>query len=146
MFAFKKNKGVAKRVFTIQDIGELYYNIWPKERFWMGRVDTIGTDKIDLVINTRNDAEPNVNQVDLVKSIPSDYEFYMYMFYSYLEDAYSEFSYEEIEMMFFLTAIEVEVNKDELMFTLEAHFDTPYQYDSFKYFTVINKVIQYATI
>ncbi|RWY46248.1 hypothetical protein [Mucilaginibacter gilvus] len=141
----KKNSALKERSFSIAGIGTFNYPMQSEERFWFANVDSIGPNKIELSIRTSNDEEPTQNQVDLIRGLPTEYEYYITLLYAYLEESYPELSSENFEQIFPLATIELGANECEWLFTLEPNFDVPRQYDRFKYFTIIDKAIIRAT-
>jgi hypothetical protein len=148
MFSFLKKvkKKSPSRSIVIPSIGILHYLTWPEESFWMGDVNTIVPNEIELRIETYNNSDPTEVQIELIQQLPSDCPYYMDICYAYLDEAYEKFSLEEIKKMYFLAAIELGRGNNRLTFTLEAYPFVNHKYDHFKYFTIVDKIITSATI
>jgi len=143
MFNFlKKNKTKSiDRSIVIPLIGILHYLTWPEKSFWMGDVDTIGPNKIELSIDTCGGSDPTEEQIRLIRELPADYDYYMEMLYTYLEVAFEEFSLETMKQMYFLAAIELNKHNNDLLFSLEPSFDVRSVYNHFQRFQIANKTV-----
>lgn len=132
---------------TIPAIGTLNYCCENCKAFWFGILDSIvNGSKVELTIDTLNGQSPTELQVKSIEEVINNILQYTNLLYSHLNVAYGDLSLDEIKNMYFLAAIEIKNNHNELWFTLEAMPHVFSIYDGFKRFTVIDKEIVWSNV
>ncbi len=135
---------------TIPSLGILYQVTQEGKTFWFGRVHGVApTSEIDLTINTVGNAEPTVEQIRSIESLPGDYEFIISLLLTHLSNSFrgtsQEVSIDSLRQMYLLCAVELKSDNSEWWFTMEPS-DVPTPYNFFPRFKVTNKRIVWSNV
>jgi hypothetical protein len=139
-----------KSSIIIPSLGTLYQVTKDKKTSWFGRVRGISpTNEVELTINTIENSHPSQDQLNLIKNLSVDYDFLINLLLTHLKKTINrtspEISIDNLKEMYFLTAVELTANKNELWFTLEpGDVATPFNF--FPRFTVVDNKIQWSNV
>lgn len=132
---------------TIEPFGKIEFNKRDKE--WFGLVDNICPDnKVELSISVDNINEELNDKIELVKKLATDYvtivrDLYDLAYKKY-KDTEFEVTREEIEKMYFLTAVNLKEDNKTWWLVLEPNFNVTSIYDHFLRFTMLDRKIIWA--
>ena len=132
---------------TIEPFGNIEYKKRDKE--WFGLVDNICPDnKVELSISVDNIDQDLNEKIELVKKFAADYEVIVAdlydLAYKKYKDTEFEVTREEIEKMYFLTAVNLKADNRTWLLVLEPDFNVTSIYDHFLRFTMLDRKIIWA--
>lgn len=132
---------------TIEPFGNIEYKKRDKE--WFGLVDNICPDnKVELSISVDNIDQDLNEKIELVKKFAADYEVIVAdlydLAYKKYKDTEFEVTKEEIEKMYFLTAVNLKADNRTWWLVLEPDFNVTSIYDHFLRFTMLDRKIIWA--
>ncbi|MBA5629733.1 hypothetical protein [Moheibacter lacus] len=132
---------------TIEPFGNIEYKKRDKE--WFGLVDNICPDnKVELSISVDNIDQDLNEKIELVKKFAADYEVIVAdlydLAYKKYKDTEFEVTREEIEKMYFLTAVNLKADNRTWWLVLEPDFNVTSIYDHFLRFTMLDRKIIWA--
>jgi len=132
---------------TIEAFGNIEFNKRNKE--WFGLVDNICPDnKVELSISVDNIDQDLNEKIELVKKFAADYEVIVAdlydLAYKKYKDTEFEVTREEIEKMYFLTAVNLKADNRTWWLVLEPDFNVTSIYDHFLRFTMSDRKIIWA--
>jgi hypothetical protein len=131
----------------IEPFGNIEFNMRDNE--WFGLVDNIcPKNKVELSIAVNNRDQELSDKVELVKKLAADYEAVVDELYNLAFKRYQntkfEVTREEIEKMYFLTAVELKEDNKTWWLTLEPEFNVATIYNHFLRFTMQERKIIWA--
>jgi len=132
---------------TIEPFGNIKFNERNKE--WFGLVDNICPNhKVELSISVNNVAQNLDDKLELVKKLAADYDRIVTDLYDLAYKSYkntqSEVTRNEIEKMYFLTAVNLKEDNRTWWLVLEPAFNVNSRYNHFLRFTMLDRKIIWA--
>ncbi|MBX7155883.1 MAG: hypothetical protein U0Y96_00325 [Candidatus Kapaibacterium sp.] len=129
---------------TIEPFGNIEFSKRDKE--WFGLVDNIcPNNKVELSISVENVDEVITDKIELVKQLADDYETVVANLYDLAYKSYKDGDYEvtreEIEKMYFLTAVNLKEDNRTWWLVLEPYPKVISIYDHFLRFTMLDRKI-----
>ena len=132
---------------TIEPFGKIEFNKRDKE--WFGLVDNIcHVNKVELSISVDNINEGLNDKIELVKKLATDYATIVSALYGLAYNKYKDTEFEvtreEIEKMYFLTAVNLKEDNKTWSLVLEPKFNVTSIYNHFLRFTMLDRNIIWA--
>jgi hypothetical protein len=132
---------------TIEPFGNIEFN--KRDNEWFGLVDNIcPKNKVELSIAVNNIDQKLIDKVELIKKLAADYEAVVAELYDMAFKRYKntefEVTREEIEKMFFLTAVYLKEDNKTWWLTLEPDYNVTSIYNHFLRFTMQDREIIWA--
>ncbi len=132
---------------TIEPFGNIEFNKRDKE--WFGLVNNICPDnKVELSISVDNADQDLSNKIELIKKFAEDYKTIVAnlydLAYKKYKDTKFEVTREEIEKMYFLTAVNLKEDNRTWWLVLEPDFNVTSIYNHFLRFTMLDRKIIWA--
>lgn len=132
---------------TIEPFGKIEFN--KKDKEWFGLVNNIcPTNKVELSIAVDNVDQDISDKIEMVKKLANDYESVVTelydLTYKKYKDTEFEVTREEIEKMYFLTAVNLKEDNRTWWLVLEPDFKVTSNYNHLLRFTMIDRKIIWA--
>jgi hypothetical protein len=132
---------------TIEPFGEIEFK--SKDKEWFGLVNNICPDnKVELIISVDNEHQSLIDKIELIKKFAADYESIIVdlydLAYKKYKDTLYEVTREEIEHMYFLTAVNLKNDNKTWWLVLEPDFNVGSVYNHFLRFTMEDRKIIWA--
>ena len=132
---------------TIEPFGNIEFNKRDKE--WFGLVDNIcPNNKVELNISVNNVDHDLDDKLELVKKMAADYETIVADLYDPAYKKYKDTEFDvtrnEIEKMYFLTAVNLKEDNRTWYLVLEPDNNVPSIYNHFLRFTMLDRKIIWA--
>lgn len=132
---------------TIEPFGNIEFNERDKE--WFGLVDNIcPNNKVELSISVNNVDQDLDDKLEMVKKLAADYETIVADLYDLAYKKYKDTEFEvtrnEIEKMYFLTAVGLKEDNKTWWLVLEPNFNVTSINDHFLRFTMLDRKIIWA--
>lgn len=129
---------------TIEPFGIIEFNKRDKE--WFGLVNNICPDnKVELSLSVDNADQDLSDKIELVKKLADDYEAIVInlydLAYKKYKDTEFEVTKEEIEKMYFLTAVNLKEDNETWWLVLEPDFNVTSIYNHFLRFTMLDRKV-----
>ena len=129
---------------TIEPFGNIEFNKRDKE--WIGLVDNIcPNNKVELSISVNKVDQDLNDKLELVKKLAADYETIVSDLYDLAYKKYKDTEFEvarnEIEKMYFLTAVNLKEDNRTWWLVLEPDFNVTSIYNHFLRFTMLDRKI-----
>ncbi|MBD0404511.1 hypothetical protein [Flammeovirga sp. EKP202] len=95
---------------------------------WFGRINTsISKVSIELTIEVENQKEPSNEQIDLIKEFEKRWEITSRKLFEHMEECFRDSKWEkdknELQKMYFLSAIDLKRDNSEWWIVMEPEFD-----------------------
>ncbi|MEH0153065.1 hypothetical protein V6R21_02905 [Limibacter armeniacum] len=131
----------------IEPFGNIKLNV--KDNEWFGDVENICPhNKVELSICLQSTNQDLSQKIDLVKELASDYEKIVASLYDLAYQKYKntefEVTREEIEKMYFLSAVNLKEDNETWWLTMEPNFNVTPIYNHFLRFTMHRRKIIWA--
>lgn len=139
--------GIANDLMTIEPFGQIEFN--NQDRRWFGLVENIcPNNKVELSIAAENKDQDIKDKIELVKKLAADYASIIANLYDLAYKKYKDTKFEvtrkEIELMYFLAAIDLKNDNNTWWLVLEPDYNVATIYNHFLRFTMVDRKIVWA--
>ncbi len=142
---------IEKPQFDLAEYGQLKLNKNQNGFEWFGRVNMpISKASIELTIEVENQNEPSSEQIELIREFEKRWQTTSYKLFEYMEECFRDSKWEkdknELQNMYFLSAIDLKRENFEWWIVLEPEFDVTSIFNFLPRFTLKNDEIVWSNL
>jgi hypothetical protein len=148
---FKKNLSLDSYTFNLKRIGVLKLNKNADGYYWFGTVPNITPENlVELTIEVKNKVEPTIDQIEMLLTFSKNIQNLEQVLFLYMLEAFkkakSEIKLEDIQKTFYLSAIELKRNKEDIWVALEHNGISSEISDFIPRFTIKNQKVVWSNV